>query len=174
MSKDCRDVRVSDWDYQCMQRALGLARQAAEHGEVPVGAVLEYRGEIIGEGRNSPIKSCDPSAHAEINALRSAAKNQRNYRLPGTTLYVTIEPCTMCAGALVHARVERVVFGALEPRAGALVSNKSLLDAGCFNHQLQCSGGVLADEASALMQTFFRQKRAAQKALKRQARGEDS
>src|SRR5687767_8706760 len=109
--------RLLDEDW--MRRALGLARHAEEAGEVPVGAIVVLKGEIIGEGWNHPIRSNDPSAHAEMVALRAAAANLRNYRLPGATLYVTLEPCAMCAGAIVHARVDRVVFGAADPKTGA-------------------------------------------------------
>ena len=143
-----------------MQQALALAREAAAHGEVPVGAVLvSAAGELLGSGFNHPIASHDPTAHAEIVALRMAARNEQNYRLPGSTLYVTIEPCTMCVGAMIHARVTRVVFGASEPRFGALVSQRRLLDTGEFNHFLQYQGGVLAEECGALMREFFKARR---------------
>ena len=145
---------------QWMQQALVLAREAAAHGEVPVGAVLvSAAGELLGSGFNHPIASHDPTAHAEIVALRMAARNQQNYRLPGSTLYVTIEPCTMCVGAMIHARVTRVVFGASEPRFGALVSQRRLLDTGEFNDFLQYQGGVLAEECGALMREFFKARR---------------
>ena len=145
---------------QWMQQALVLAREAAAHGEVPVGAVLvSAAGELLGSGFNHPIASHDPTAHAEIVALRMAARNEQNYRLPGSTLYVTIEPCTMCVGAMIHARVTRVVFGASEPRFGALVSQRRLLDTGEFNHFLQYQGGVLAEECGALMREFFKARR---------------
>lgn len=149
-------------DERFMQRALMLAAAAAEAGEVPVGAVLVRDGLVVGEGRNQPISSCDPTAHAEIVALRSAAAACGNYRLPGTTLYVTIEPCTMCVGALIHARVARVVFGAAEPKAGALVSNLQLAEAPHWNHHLEVVGGLCAHEATDLMQSFFRRRRRAQ------------
>jgi tRNA(adenine34) deaminase len=126
---------------------------------VPVGAVLVRGDEVLAEGFNCPIGSHDPTAHAEIVVLREAAKKIGNYRLPGTTLYVTIEPCAMCVGAMIHARVERVVFGAPEPRAGAVVSSQRLLDATHFNHRVVYEGGVLADDCSAIMQQFFRAKR---------------
>ena len=144
-----------------MREALGLAQQAAEADEVPVGAIVVHNGEIIGRGFNQPIRSCDATAHAEIVAIRSASQFRNNYRLPGTTVYVTIEPCTMCLGAMIHARVDRLVFGATEPRAGAVVSQGSLLEAGHFNHQLSFIDGVLAEECSSLMQSFFRNKRKA-------------
>ncbi len=142
-----------------MREALSLAQQAAEADEVPVGAIVVHNGEIIGRGFNQPIRSCDATAHAEIVAIRSASQFRNNYRLPGTTVYVTIEPCTMCLGAMIHARVDRLVFGATEPRAGAVVSQGSLLEAGHFNHQLSFIDGVLAEECSSLMQSFFRNRR---------------
>ena len=142
-----------------MREALILAEQAAEADEVPVGAIVVHNGEIIGRGFNQPIRSCDATAHAEIVAIRSASQFRNNYRLPGTTVYVTIEPCTMCLGAMIHARVDRLVFGATEPSAGAVVSQGSLLEAGHFNHQLSFIDGVLAEECSSLMQSFFRNRR---------------
>ena len=142
-----------------MREALSLAQQAAEADEVPVGAIVVHNGEIIGRGFNQPIRSCDATAHAEIVAIRSASQLRSNYRLPGTTVYVTIEPCTMCLGAMIHARVDRLVFGATEPRAGAVVSQGSLIKAGHFNHQLSFIDGVLAEECSPLMQSFFRNRR---------------
>lgn len=148
-----------DDDEQYMRRALALARQAAAEGEVPVGAVLVRDGEIIGEGWNRPIGACDPTAHAEMVALRDAAARIGNYRLPGSTLYVTIEPCAMCAGAMVHARVARVVYGAMEPKAGVAASNLQLFDAPHFNHRVCCAGGVLQPECSALISEFFRARR---------------
>ena len=144
-----------------MREALIFAQQAANADEVPVGAIVVHNGEIIGRGFNQPIRSCDATAHAEIVAIRSASQFRNNYRLPGTTVYVTIEPCTMCLGAMIHARVDRLVFGATEPRAGAVVSQGSLLEAGHFNHQLSFIDGVLAEECSSLMQSFFRNKRKA-------------
>jgi tRNA(adenine34) deaminase len=145
-----------DW----MRQALALAQQAAAMGEVPVGAVLvSAQGEWLGSGLNQPIAAHDPTAHAEIVALRAAAQALKNYRLPGSTLYVTIEPCTMCVGAMIHARVARVVFGAPEPRFGALISQRRLLDEGVFNHFMQHQGGVLAAECGALMRDFFKQRR---------------
>lgn len=146
-------------DIAWMQQALGLARQAAELGEVPVGALLVKDGELLATGFNHPIVGADPSGHAEIHALRNAARILGNYRLPGTTLYVTIEPCTMCVGAIIHARVERLVFGAREPRAGAVVSHLQILDQSHYNHRVQWSEGVLADECSALISEFFRARR---------------
>jgi tRNA(adenine34) deaminase len=147
-------------DILFMQRALALAASAAGEGEVPVGAVLVRDGLVIGEGYNQPISRCDPTAHAEIVALRAASVAEANYRLPGTTLYVTIEPCTMCVGALMHARVARVVFGAPEPKAGSLVSNLQLSQAQHWNHRIEVCGGVCGDAAAELMQNFFRGRRA--------------
>ncbi len=142
-----------------MQRALALAQQAAAKGEVPVGAVLVCEGEVIGEGFNCPISTNDPTAHAEVMALRDAAKRISNYRLPNTTLYVTVEPCAMCAGALVHARVARVVYGTPEPKAGVADSHLSLFAAPHFNHRVCCEGGVLQEDCANLMQDFFRSRR---------------
>jgi len=149
-----------------MSRALGLAQQAAAVGEVPVGAVVVKDGEVIGEGYNQPITSCDPTGHAEIIALRNAATALGNYRLSGCDLYVTIEPCTMCVGAMVHARIGKIIFGAREPRAGALESQLRLMDESHYNHSIDWQGGVLAEECGAIMSDFFRAKRAAEKALK--------
>jgi len=142
-----------------MRRALELADRAAAAGEVPVGALVVRDGQVLGEGWNQVIGACDPSAHAEIVALRAAARAAGNYRLPGTTLYVTVEPCTMCAGALVHARVAQLVFGAREPRAGAVCSNGALLDAAHYNHRVLWSEGVLAGECASKLQGFFRARR---------------
>ncbi len=142
-----------------MGRALELARRAEDEGEVPVGAVVVRDGVIIGEGWNRPISSHDPSAHAEIQALRDAAVHERNYRLPGTTLYATLEPCPMCAGAIVHARVERVVFAAPDPRTGAAGSLLQLLQNPSLNHQCVVDSGLLMEESSALLKAFFRRRR---------------
>ena len=153
----------SDTDIRWMHRALELAGKAASIGEVPVGAVLVYEERVVGEGWNQPITRRDPSAHAEIMALRAAAQQLDNYRLPHTTLYVTLEPCTMCFGALVHARVERLVFGATEPKAGVICSQAHLAEAGFFNHKVACCGGVLAEECSQMLSAFFKQRRAKNK-----------
>jgi tRNA(adenine34) deaminase len=143
-----------------MTRALALARQGAEEGEVPVGAVLVLGGEPIGEGWNRPIAAHDPTAHAEIEALRDAARRIGNYRLPGSTLYVTLEPCVMCAGAIVHARVERVIYGAPDPKAGACGSVFDLLPSdGRFNHRTGCQGGVLETDCGEILRDFFRARR---------------
>ena len=146
-------------DDEFMGRAMALAEQAAAVGEVPVGALVVKDGLVIGEGYNQPITSCDPTGHAEIIAMRNAAKYLGNYRLSGCDLYVTIEPCTMCMGAMIHSRVQRVVFGAREPRAGAVVSQLQLAGQPFYNHQIEVTEGVLADECGALVSTFFRAKR---------------
>lgn len=150
---------TTDADIVFMQRALELARAAEAEGEVPVGAVLVKDGEIVAEGFNQPISSCDPTAHAEIVALRGAAASVENYRIPGTTLYVTLEPCPMCAGAMVHARVERLVFAAADPRTGSAGSVFDLVRSEELNHRLEVESGVLADESAALLRTFFRARR---------------
>ena len=144
-----------------MRKALDLAQDAAANGEVPVGAVVvdAATNALLGSGRNSAIGNCDPTAHAEIMALRDAARKRRNYRLAGTTLYVTLEPCVMCAGALVQARVERLVFGAWEPRTGAIESQEQVLASPAHNHQVAVTAGVMAQECGALMQRFFQDKR---------------
>ncbi len=147
-------------DRDFMQLALALAQRAWDEGEVPVGALLVRDGEVIGEGWNRPIRSHDPSAHAEIQALRDAGRRQQNYRLPGSTLYVTLEPCPMCAGAIVHARVGRVVFGAADPRAGAAGSVFDLLPSDArFNHRTRCEGGLMAEQAGQMLKDFFRERR---------------
>jgi len=143
-----------------MRRALELAEEAARAGEVPVGAVLVgSEGEALGEGWNAPIALADPTAHAEIRALRAAAARLGNYRLPGTILYVTVEPCLMCAGALVHARVARLVFGAAEPRSGAAGSAFDALGSARLNHRVVVTGGILAGEAAAQLRAFFAARR---------------
>lgn len=147
-------------DDMWMRRALELALQAQLAGEVPVGAVVVDADNVcLGEGWNQPISGHDPSAHAEIVALRNAAQNRRNYRLPACTLYVTIEPCTMCVGAMIHSRIQRLVFGALEPKAGAVVSQFQLLDTDVYNHRIQYMAGVLEAQAAELISSFFQQKR---------------
>jgi tRNA(adenine34) deaminase len=144
-----------------MQRALELAQKAQSLGEVPIGAVLVKDDQIIGEGYNTPIGRHDPTAHAEIMALRDAAQRIGNYRLLNTTLYVTIEPCIMCAGALVHARIKEVVFGAAEPRTGAGGSVFDILQSSKLNHQVSIRSGVMAEECVTLLQEFFKQRRGA-------------
>ncbi|MGP0172519.1 tRNA adenosine(34) deaminase TadA [Pseudomonas sp. NCHU5208] len=146
-------------DEPFMQAALELARQGAELGEVPVGAVLVQEGEIIGRGFNCPISRHDPSAHAEMVAIRAAAESVRNYRLPGSTLYVTLEPCSMCAGLIVHARIARVVYAASEPRAGMAVSQGRFFEQGFLNHRVMVEGGLLAEESGALLKAFFKARR---------------
>ena len=143
-----------------MRRALELAACAEAEGEVPVGALVVMNAQIIGEGWNRPIVSQDPTAHAEIVALRAAATKLGNYRLTGATLYVTLEPCPMCAGAIVHARVARVVFGAADPLAGAAGSVFNLLESSALNHRVQLERGVLAEECSARLKAFFQARRA--------------
>ncbi|HEC19424.1 MAG TPA: tRNA adenosine(34) deaminase TadA [Gammaproteobacteria bacterium] len=146
-------------DLRWMQHALALAVLAEEKGEVPVGAVIVRNDELIAEGWNQPVLSHDPTAHAEVVALRAAGLAEKNYRLLDTTLYVTLEPCVMCAGAIIHARVGRVVYGATDPRVGAAGSAFSLLGSEQFNHVVEVEGGVLADECGELLRRFFRARR---------------
>ena len=142
-----------------MRLALAEAAKATAAGEVPVGAVVVYNGEVIGSGFNQPIASTDPTAHAEIVAMRAAAARLGNYRLTGSSLYVTVEPCLMCVGAMVHARVQRVVYGTTEPKAGALVSMTRAHELAGLNHRLEIKSGVLEAECRELMQSFFRARR---------------
>ena len=142
-----------------MQRALELAREAERAGEVPVGAVIVKDNAIIGEGWNRPISGHDPSAHAEMIAMRAAAQSLNNYRLLDTTLYVTLEPCAMCAGAMVHARVKRLVFAATDPKAGAAGSIFNIVQHSALNHRLSVTTGVLADECSDELRKFFAARR---------------
>ncbi|KQN54874.1 tRNA adenosine(34) deaminase TadA [Erwinia sp. Leaf53] len=151
-----------------MRHALTLARRAWQEGEVPVGAVLVHEGRVIGEGWNRPIGHHDPTAHAEIMALRQGGKVIENYRLLDTTLYVTLEPCVMCAGAMVHGRVGRLVFGARDAKTGAAGSLIDVLSHPGMNHQVQVDEGVLAEECAAMLSDFFRQRRAEKKALRQQ------
>jgi tRNA(adenine34) deaminase len=146
-------------DEHWMRHALTLANKSAESGEVPVGAVLVKEGQLLSEGWNQPIMNNDPTAHAEIMAIRNAALLVKNYRLPETTLYITIEPCSMCAGAIVHARIARVVFGASEPRAGAAGSVINLLQNKQFNHQTEVTSDVLSDECGQVLKDFFAMRR---------------
>lgn len=148
-------------DEHWMERALALAERAEAEGEVPVGAVMVFDGEVVGEGWNRPIASRDPTAHAEIIALRAAAARVGNYRLPGSTLYVTLEPCAMCAGALVQARVARVVYGAADSQAGAAGSVYDLLQAPTLNHRAEVRGGVLGGRSGERLRAFFRARRGA-------------
>jgi tRNA(adenine34) deaminase len=149
----------AELDRQFMQQALDQAKLAAMAGEVPVGAVLVKDGKIISRGFNQPISNSDPSAHAEMIALRSAAQLESNYRLPGTTLYVTLEPCIMCAGAMLHARVERVVFGATDPKTGAAGSVLNVFSEKQINHQTQVEGGIMDDECGQVLRDFFKGRR---------------
>lgn len=149
----------SDRDAYWMQHAVNLAETASAHGEVPVGAVLIADDEIIGEGYNQPISQCDPTAHAEIVALRAGAKTTNNYRLINSTLYVTLEPCVMCIGAIVHARVQRLVFGAPDPRSGAVESAFQIVAADKLNHRVDCQSGLMALECGTLLTDFFRSRR---------------
>jgi len=151
---------LNNSDEYWMSLALVQAGLAAEADEVPVGAVLiTEENEVIASGHNQPISACDPTAHAEIIVLREAARKLNNYRLPNTTLYVTLEPCTMCVGALVQARVKRIVYGAVEPKTGAIESAHRLFDNGSYNHQPEITGGVLADQCASLLSGFFEHKR---------------
>ena len=152
----------SDWpqqDIDCMRAALVEAEKAAGEGEVPVGAVIVVNGEIVASGRNCPVATSDPSAHAEIIALREAGSGLGNYRLPDATLYVTLEPCVMCTGAIVQARLKRIVFGAYDKKAGALGSVEDLSDSSALNHRFEINGGLLADECSELLRAFFAARR---------------
>ncbi|HEY1901539.1 MAG TPA: tRNA adenosine(34) deaminase TadA [Terracidiphilus sp.] len=146
-------------DLEAMQAALAEAHQAAEAGEVPIGAVLVHNGAIIASGQNRVLRGLDPTAHAEIVAMRSAAQVLGNYRLNGCTLYVTLEPCAMCAGAMIHARLDRLVFAAADPKAGAAGSVLAVLNHPQLNHQMQAEQGILAEESSELLRSFFRQRR---------------
>jgi tRNA(adenine34) deaminase len=148
---------VTDEDF--MRHALGLARRAQEEGEVPVGAVVVLDERIIGEGWNRPVSASDPTAHAEVQAMRAAASTRRNYRLMGATLYVTLEPCAMCVGAMFHARIRRVVYGATDPKTGAAGSTVNLFEEKRLNHHALVQGGVLAAECGALLSGFFASRR---------------
>jgi tRNA(adenine34) deaminase len=150
---------VSSDHESLMRLALVEAGRARDIGEVPIGALVVVDGEVVGTGFNRPIDAVDPTAHAEINALRAAAARAGNYRLTGATMYVTIEPCLMCVGAMIHARIGLVVYGAAEPRSGALVSAARAHEAPGLNHRLAVLGNVLEKECRALMQEFFREKR---------------
>ncbi|WP_331350711.1 tRNA adenosine(34) deaminase TadA [Cellvibrio sp. UBA7671] len=153
------DIIFSAEDAHWMNYALQLAEKGEAMGEVPVGAVIVQDGNIIGEGFNQPISSHDPTAHAEIIALRQAAMQVQNYRLVGSTIYVTLEPCTMCVGALIHARLARLVFGTTEPKAGAVISKSRLLDNNYFNHRIDYAGGVLSDRCQHQLSQFFARRR---------------
>lgn len=146
-------------DQHWMRHAIKLAKRAEEEGEVPVGAVIVRDDKLISEGWNQPIKGHDPTAHAEIMALRAAGQAELNYRLPGVTLFVTLEPCVMCVGAITHARISRVVYGADDPRAGAAGSTFSLLGSDLFNHSLEVQSGILAEECGEILSDFFKARR---------------
>lgn len=151
---------ISDFDHECMRVAIAAAREAGGSGEVPIGACLvNANGDIVARSFNRTITDNDPTAHAEINVLRMAAAEMGNYRLTGSTVYTTIEPCVMCAGALVNARVERLVFGAHDERFGAVETRFRLCDSESLNHRIEIVSGVLADDCRALMQEFFRSRR---------------
>lgn len=157
-------------DHGYMAEALALADQAQQLGEVPVGAVVVLDGEVIGRGFNQPIAGHDPTAHAEIQAIREACKHQQNYRLPGATLYVTLEPCAMCAGAMVHARIQRLVFATLEPKAGAVESTQQLFAQPQLNHRVEYQAGLEQPVASAMLSDFFRRRREQRREQREQQR----
>jgi tRNA(adenine34) deaminase len=152
-------MKQVELDRQFMQQALEQARLAALAGEVPVGAVIVRNGEVIARAFNQPITKHDPSAHAEMLVLRQAALSEENYRLPGTTLYVTLEPCTMCAGAMLHARVDRIVYGAADSKTGAAGSVLDVFSSKQINHQTVVEGGVMAQECGQLLRNFFKERR---------------
>jgi len=149
-----------------MQAAIEQAKLAGQINEVPVGAVVVLDGQIIGRGFNQPIAACDPSAHAEVMALRDAAKNIENYRLVNADLYVTVEPCTRCSGAIVHSRLRRVIYGTTEPKAGVAQSQEQIFEKPYFNHEVDVIGGVLAQQCSDVIQAFFKRRREEKKAAK--------
>jgi tRNA(adenine34) deaminase len=146
-------------DEKWMSLALEQARKAEEEGEVPVGAILVKDGLLIAKAHNQPISSNDPTAHAEIQLIRAAGKKLKNYRLTGTSLYVTLEPCAMCLGAIMHARVEHVVFGAHDPKTGVCGSSENLINANCFNHKINLASGVMENECRQLLKNFFNSRR---------------
>ena len=157
-------------DQYWMERALELAAKAASENEIPVGAIIVLDDEIIGEGYNAPISLCDPTAHAEIQAIRMACQKMKNYRLPGATLYVTLEPCSMCAGAMIHARIDRVVYAAMEPKSGVVESQGRFFEAPFLNHKVNVESGVLAEKASTQLTQFFQYRREQKKKLKERAK----
>ena len=146
-------------DEKWMSLALEQARKAEEEGEVPVGAILVKDGLLIAKAHNQPISTNDPTAHAEIQLLRAAGEELKNYRLTGTSLYVTLEPCAMCLGAIMHARVEHVVFGAHDPKTGVCGSSENFMEASCFNHKIDIASGVLENESKQLLKNFFNSRR---------------
>lgn len=158
---------MHEMDIHWMRLALEQAALADAANEVPVGAVVVYQNEVVGRGFNSPISRCNPVAHAEILALQEAAQQLDNYRLVDCDLYVTLEPCTMCAGAIVHSRIRRLVYGATEPKAGAIVSQEQVLLQPQMNHHVEVVGGVLAEESAQVISAFFKRRRREKKALKR-------
>ena len=152
-------MNQAELDRQFMEQALEQAQLAAIAGEVPVGAVIVRNGVVLSKAFNKPITNHDPSAHAEMLALRQAALSEQNYRLPGTTLYVTLEPCTMCAGAMLHARVDRIVYGATDPKTGAAGSVLDVFSSKQINHQTVVEGGMMGDECGQLLRDFFKERR---------------
>lgn len=160
-------------DYGWMRHALMLARKAADEGEVPVGAVVVCDGEIVGEGWNRNIRLHDPTAHAEIMALRDAAAKLRNYRLPSCKMYVTLEPCAMCASAVIHARLYQLTYGASDPKTGAYGGAYSLPELHAHNHEVEVRNGLLAEEASELLKSFFQQRRSGRRPLEFEEMGPD-
>ena len=152
-------MKQLELDRQFMEQALEQAQLAAIAGEVPVGAVIVRNGVVLSKAFNKPITNHDPSAHAEMLALRQAALSEENYRLPGTTLYVTLEPCTMCAGAMLHARVDRIVYGAADPKTGAAGSVLDVFSSKQINHQTVIEGGVMGEECGQLLRDFFKERR---------------
>lgn len=157
-------------DRDFMNQAMALAEQAQDLGEVPVGAVVVLDGQVIGRGFNQPIAGHDPTAHAEIQAIREACQQQQNYRLPGATLYVTLEPCAMCAGAIVHARIERLVFAAIEPKAGAVESTQRFFSQPQLNHRVAHAAGLEQEAASTMLSDFFRRRREQRREQREQQR----
>ncbi len=159
-----------DQDEYWMQQALLQAEKVAKNGEIPVGAVLIDENGMLASGGNNPIGNRDPTAHAEILVIRSAGEILQNYRLPGTTLYVTLEPCIMCMGAILHARIKRLVYGAADPKTGAVDSVYSIGNDGFLNHKIEIRGGVLAEQCSSLLKTFFRSRRKDKKIISSRSR----
>ncbi len=156
---DCLYTNLVEEDSHWMQHALSLARRAEQEDEVPVGACIVKDGQLVAEGWNQPIGHTDPTAHAEVMAIRAAGKALDNYRLLDTTLYVTLEPCSMCAGAIIHARIKRLVYAATDPRAGAAGSVIDLFSNTAFNHRVSVEGGLAADDSAQLLKAFFRKRR---------------
>ena len=146
-------------DEKWMSLALEQANKAEEHGEVPVGAVLVKDGLLVAKAYNQPISTNDPTAHAEIQLLRTAGSTLKNYRLTGTSLYVTLEPCAMCLGAIMHARIDRLIFGAYDPKTGVCGSSENFMEASCFNHKIDIASGVLENESKQLLKNFFNSRR---------------